>query len=53
MAALHLLFKKVRGEVWQVLGRASKPQQISARLVWEGSFKEDASCCRVVWRLKE
>lgn len=50
MTALYMLLKKACGEVLGG-GRTSVPQ--SAHLVWEGSVKEDASCCMVVWRLKE
>lgn len=50
MTTLYRLLKKAYGEVLGG-GQTSKPQ--SAHLVWEGSVKEEASGCMVVWRLKE
>ncbi len=53
MTVLFTFFKKAHGQVMQMLGRASSSQQQRANLMWEGSCQEDASCCTVVWVLKD
>jgi len=53
MTALFVFFKKAQGQMMQRLGRASALQQQTVNLRWEGSWQEDASCCQVVWVLKD
>lgn len=53
MAALSLLFNKAQWHVKYALGLVAPVQNSSGNLVWEGSVKEQSSCCQVVWVLKD